>query len=85
MNITVTEGFVTATGDMNYTAMGGYGLFLISELMPFIRKGKENNGLIHTVVCLLKGSKCMIDNALNVVQDKQKEGVDESKTIELVV
>lgn len=80
MNTTIQEGFVTASGDMNYTAMGGYGLFLISELLPFIRKGKENNGLIHTLICLLKGSKCMVDNALAVVEEKEKE-----KTIEVVV
>jgi len=80
MNTTIQEGFVTDTGDMNYTAMGGYGLFLISELLPFIRKGKENNGLIHTLICLLKGSKCMVDNALAVVEEKEKE-----KTIEVVV
>ena len=85
MNATITEGFVTADGDMNYTAMGGYGLFLISELLPFLRKGKENNGLIHTLICLLKGSKCMVDNALSVVEEKVEEEVDESKTIELVV
>jgi hypothetical protein len=84
MNTTIQEGFVTDSGDMNYTAIGGYGLFLISELLPFIRKGKENNGLIHTLICLLRGSKCIVDNALNIVEEKEEEKVDE-KNIEVVV
>lgn len=48
--------------------LSGWAMFLVSEIMPFIRKNKENNGFLHTALCILKGSKCMIDSAINAVE-----------------
>lgn len=67
-NNTQINPFVNENGEINYTSLVGYCLFAVSELMPFIKKKKEHNGLIHTLVCLLKGSKCMVDNALRIVE-----------------
>ena len=66
-------------GNVNYTAFGGYGLFLVSELLPFIRGKKDNNGLVHILICLLKNSKCMITKTLGVLEQPVKE-----KEIEVV-
>jgi hypothetical protein len=69
MNATMTyTPFLNAEGGPDYVALGGYGLFVISELLPFFRKGKENNGIIHTLVCILKGSRCMADKLLGVLE-----------------
>ena len=81
MNTTINEygGFMNNNGDVNYTAMGGYGLFLVSEVLPFIRGKKDNNGFLHILICLLKNSKCMINKTLGVleppVKDKEVEVV----------
>jgi len=50
--------------------ISGWAMFLVSEIMPFIRQSKkgENNGVLHTCLCLLKGSKCMIDSAITAVE-----------------
>jgi len=69
MNATMTyTPFLNAEGGPDYVALGGYGLFVISELLPFIRKDKQNNGIIHTLVCILKGSRCMADKLLGVLE-----------------
>ena len=70
--------FLDANGGPDYLALGGYGLFIISELLPFIRKDKQNNGLIHTLVCILKGSRCMADKLLGVLE-KNIENPPKSK------
>lgn len=82
MNTTINEygGFMNNNGDVNYTAMGGYGLFLVSEVLPFIRGKKDNNGFLHILICLLKNSKCMINKTLGVLEQPVKE-----KEIEIVV
>ena len=68
-NATMTyTPFLNADGAPDYLALGGYGLFVISELLPFIRKDKQNNGIIHTLVCILKGSRCMADKLLGVLE-----------------
>lgn len=43
-------------------------LVVISELLPFLKKNDKFNGILHTLVCLLKGSKCVIDKTLDVVE-----------------
>jgi hypothetical protein len=60
-------------GDVNYTAIGGYGLFIVSEILPFIRGKKDNNGFLHILICLLKNSKCMVDKTLGVLEQPVKE------------
>ena len=75
MNSTINEygGFMNNNGDVNYTAIGGYGLFIISEILPFVRGKKDNNGFLHILICLLKNSKCMIDKSLGVLEQPVKE------------
>jgi len=75
MNSTINEygGFMNNNGDVNYTAIGGYGLFIVSEILPFIRGKKDNNGFLHILICLLKNSKCMVDKTLGVLEQPVKE------------
>jgi hypothetical protein len=60
----------------DYTAYVGFGLFALSELMPFVKKTK-GNGFIHSLICILTGSKCVIDKTLEaakaVVEEKEKD------------
>ena len=70
---------ITEGGGMDYIAIGGWGLFLISELMPFLKKTDKGNGILHMATCLLRGSKCMVDNALNVMEKSDTEGAEEDK------
>ena len=81
MNSTINEygGFMNNNGDVNYTAVGGYGLFLVSEILPFIRGKKDNNGFLHILICLLKNSKCIINKTLGVLEKPVKE-----KEVEIV-
>ena len=43
---------------MEYYGYVGFGLFLLSELLSLTKK-TESNGLLHSVVCFLKGSECV--------------------------
>lgn len=73
---------ITENIPMDVATITGWSMFLISEVLPFIRKKKQNNGVLHTFICLLKGSKCMIDNVLKAVeQPPENEDVDESVEI----
>ena len=58
--------------EWEYTAIIALALFFMSEVMPFIRKTK-GMGLIHSGICLLKGSKCMVDKALEIAEEVVKE------------
>ncbi len=43
------------------------GLLLLSELLAFTKKTK-GNGLLHSLLCLLNGSECMIKKVKEQVQ-----------------
>lgn len=73
MNTTHINPFVFDDGQYNYTSMAGYALFIISEVMPFIRKKDQNNSFTHILVCLLRNSKCMIDKTLKIVEKNNEE------------
>ena len=77
MNSTITyTPFLNMDGTPDYVALGGYGLFAVSEILPFIRKNKENNGLLHTLICLLKGSKsCCFSAALIASSTRWLRGI----------
>lgn len=55
-------------------------LFILSEVMPFIKKHK-GNGLCDTAVCLLRGSSCMAEKLADVIEkcEEQADKVDEEK------
>ena len=57
MNATNTDGLVSSTYE--YTTFALAGLFIFSEVLPFLKKTK-GSGLIHYLICVLKGSECMI-------------------------
>lgn len=57
-------------------------LFIVSEVLPLIKKTKSN-GLIDGIICLLKGSKCVIDKSLEIVEkveNSQDLNISSSKT-----
>jgi len=43
-------------------------LFIVSEFLPLL-KGKSN-GLLHAILCLIQGSKCLLDKAEVAVQEQ---------------
>lgn len=43
-------------------------MFVTSEILPLL-KGKSN-GLLHAVLCLIQGSKCLLENVEEQVQAK---------------
>jgi hypothetical protein len=46
-------------------------MFIISEVLPLL-KGKQN-GLLHTILCLIRGSKCVLEKGEKVVQKAIEE------------
>ena len=62
------------------TAIIAFVLFVISEVMPFIKKTK-GMGLIHSVICLLKGSKCMVDTVLEVTEKAIEEAKEDNSKV----
>jgi hypothetical protein len=65
-----------------YLTIGGWVLFVLSEVLPFMRKANDSNGLLHACVCLIKGSKCMAENILNVIDQKEIEKEIEMKVVQ---
>ena len=44
--------------------------FVVSEIMPLL-KGKSN-GLLQGLLCLIKGSKCLLNNVEEKIENKIK-------------
>jgi hypothetical protein len=54
-------------------------LFFTSEVLPFLRKRDKNNGILDSLICLLKGSECVtgkIAETLEKVQDNKDVKID---------
>ena len=62
------------TNEPDWIAISGWALFVISELMPFLKKKENFNGFIHTVICLLNGSKCLAEKALLDIENPEIGG-----------
>ena len=48
-------------------------MFLVSEILPLLKK--KPNGLLHAMLCLIQGSKCLLDN----VEEQVKKQIDPIK------
>jgi hypothetical protein len=75
MNNTISQSVVNGSFNYETTTYIALGLFVLSEVMPFIKKTK-GAGVIHSIICLLNGSKCMIDKALEVAEAVVEEKED---------
>lgn len=51
------------------TYMFGFAL-VVSEVLPLLKN--KSNGLVHTLICVLKGSSCMTKKLAEVIE-KQNE------------
>tara|TARA_R100000231_G_scaffold124547_1_gene94832 strand:+ start:470 stop:733 length:264 start_codon:yes stop_codon:yes gene_type:complete len=62
------------------SSIGGYELstiilavlFFTSEVMPFLRQKDKNNGILDSIVCLLKGSSCVTGKIAETLEKVQK-------------
>lgn len=74
MNNTFTNDLQNADGYGYATIVLGV-LFVLSEVMPFIKKHK-GNGVVDTVICILRGSACVsgkLADALESCEEKDDE------------
>ena len=55
-------------------------LFILSEVMPFIKKHK-GNGICDTAVCLLRGSSCMADKLADVIEKCEEQVDDDTEKV----
>jgi len=55
--------------EFNYqtTTYMGFGLFLVSEILGLVKQSR-GNGIIHSIICLLKGSECVVKNLREVAE-----------------
>jgi hypothetical protein len=63
-----------------YANFGLGGLLLISEMLPMLKKHK-GNGLVDTLLCIIRGSSCFLEK-LTETLEKTKE--TEEKELENV-
>jgi hypothetical protein len=50
--------------NIGYVAIG---LFVLSELLAFTKKTK-GNGVLHTLLCIIQGSECILKNVKEQVE-----------------
>jgi hypothetical protein len=62
----ITNGSVPVAYEYSTYILGT--MFVASEVLPLL-KGKSN-GLFHALLCLIKGSKCLLDNVEDVLESK---------------
>jgi len=66
MNSTSSNLIINEKGYEYATIVLGV-LFVFSEVLPFIKKHK-GNGVIDTMVCILRGSSCMATKLADVIE-----------------
>jgi hypothetical protein len=53
-------------------------MFVMSEILPLLKK--KPNGLLHALLCLIQGSKCVLDNVEEKITDNLAAAADSKKT-----
>ncbi len=62
-----------------YTNIGLGGLLFISELLPMLKKHK-GNGIIDTLLCIVKGSSCFLKKITDTLEEvKNKPDIELDK------
>jgi hypothetical protein len=60
-------------------------LFIVSEVLPFL-KSHEGNGLVDLVICLLGGSECCLSKVIECLKgEKEKEhagSIEQSQSLQ---
>ncbi len=70
-NSTATHTDLTGSQYLNI-ALGS--LLIISEVLPYLKKHK-GNGIVDTIVCLLKGSSCFAQKLAETIEGQQENNV----------
>jgi|TARA_R110000744_G_scaffold85918_1_gene167881 hypothetical protein len=52
-------------------------MFIISEILPLLKK--KPNGLLHAILCLIQGSKCLVNKAEDMVKTAIEEKKDDEE------
>ncbi len=47
-------------------------LFFTSEVMPFLRNKDKNNGIMDSLICLLRGSECVTGKIAETLEHAEK-------------
>tara|TARA_Y100000401_G_C8315831_1_gene222357 strand:+ start:1502 stop:1753 length:252 start_codon:yes stop_codon:yes gene_type:complete len=71
MNSTASQSHTTFSND--YLTIALSVAFILSEVLPFIKKNK-GNGLLDSIICLLRGSECLtkkLADTLETVENKE--------------
>tara|TARA_R100001015_G_C4609990_1_gene165318 strand:+ start:1138 stop:1374 length:237 start_codon:yes stop_codon:yes gene_type:complete len=77
MNSTASNVVMTGEGYGYATIILGV-LFVLSEVLPFVKKHK-GNGVCDTLVCMLRGSSCLATKLADVIEEKKgDETADEN-------
>lgn len=50
-------------------------LFVVSELLPFIKKTKGNS-IVHSIICLLRGSSCVAEKIADTLEEAAPDAED---------
>jgi hypothetical protein len=66
MNSTASPSDTTFSNDYLTVALGV--AFILSEVLPFIKKNK-GNGLLDSIVCLLRGSECLTKKLADTLEN----------------
>lgn len=80
MNSTNVTNSLNNMNGFEYSTIVLATLLVVSEVLPFIKKYKTN-GLMDSIVCLLRGSSCVTSKLADIVEqceEKDSEKKDEN-------
>jgi len=77
MNSTLIE--TKEFSNSEYVNFGLGALLIISELLPMLKKHK-GNGIVDTIICVLKGSSCFIKKITDTLEQTKTDALEQTKT-----
>lgn len=74
MNSTL-QSVSSSTNGYEYSTYILGAMFIISEVLPLLKN--KSNGLLHTILCLIRGSKCVLEEGEKVVKKAIEQKADD--------